>query len=300
MSRNIVRGPVMGYCGSVDMIHEQDLVEQIEAFELAIVCDYIRTQQRLQPQAGAEMLTNPCATAIYDGAGLETRIAGFGSDQAGDETDLRELLDWLGPKVNRPRPTSNYAAPPGIRFILGPLTGPKHRARLNRLGCVFHSASNVLTRSLKEPIREPVPTIEACQVRQSDRDSAVTMITRGFLDGGEPNEQHHLASTSYFEVPGAVHFTAQRNGKVMGGCAMFVRGEFALLTRMSVLPEYRGQRIQSTLIRHRLLAAKALGVQVAVMTAAPCQRSQRNAEREGFSAAYPRISLLLDTKSVDG
>ncbi len=282
------------------MIHEQDLVEQIEAFELAILCDYIRTQRRLQPQAGAEMLASPCATAIYDGAGLETRIAGFGPDQPDDETNLRELLDWLRPKVKTHRPDSNYAAPPGIRFILGPLIGPKHRARLNRLGCVFHSVSNVLTRSLEQPIREPEPTIEVSQVQQSGRDLAVTIITRGFLDGGEPNEQHHLASICYFEVPGAVHFIAQRNGRVMGGCAMFIRGEFALLTRMSVLPEYRGQRIQSTLIRHRLQAAKAMGAKVAVMTAAPCNRSQRNAEREGFSAAYPRVSLLLDTKSVDG
>lgn len=84
-------------------------------------------------------------------------------------------------------------------------------------------------------------------------------------------------------------YLAQLNGKAVGYAVMKMEGGVhAYLGGAATLPEFRGRKIYSTLLRKRLEDARALGFQIATIDAEPMSR--RVVTRYGFKE-YGKIAI---------
>lgn len=87
---------------------------------------------------------------------------------------------------------------------------------------------------------------------------------------------------------GVVCFLAECRGEPAAAAALAIHDGVALLAGASTVPEFRGQGIQSALLRERLTYGARAGCDLAMMAALPGSESQRNGERHGFRIAYTR------------
>jgi GNAT superfamily N-acetyltransferase len=81
---------------------------------------------------------------------------------------------------------------------------------------------------------------------------------------------------------------------VVGGAAMMVQQNIALLTGDAVLVPARRQGWHGRLIRARLQAAQRLGCEIAATVVLPGSASHRNYERAGFELIYVRVNIGRD------
>jgi ribosomal protein S18 acetylase RimI-like enzyme len=84
-------------------------------------------------------------------------------------------------------------------------------------------------------------------------------------------------------------YLARLNGRAVGYAEMHMPGAgHAYLGGAATLPEFRGQRIYSTLLRRRLEDARELGLRMATIDAEPMSR--RIVTRYGFKE-YGKIAI---------
>ncbi|BCS21476.1 GNAT family N-acetyltransferase [Aspergillus puulaauensis] len=85
-------------------------------------------------------------------------------------------------------------------------------------------------------------------------------------------------------------YLARISGQIAGAAGMALittpLGRVAELYIDSTVPEYRGQGVQTALLRARLDEAKKEGIDVATVTTWPTGTSARNVERAGFELGY--------------
>lgn len=268
------------------MIHERPLIERIERLDRALFEHYVDAQQDLYPEAVAKRTERGGIFALVDGAGLESRIAGFGDENSPDEATLDELIAWMQARLATPDHEDR-----SVRFVLSPLADAVHAERLAARGAYFVGVANVLTKDLANYKAIPLdPRISLGEGPEPTQASET--IARAYANGAS-TPRGTMVSSSYGAIEWFDHFLMRVDGEPAAGAALAMRDGIAFLTGMAVLPKFRGRRLQTALIRHRLSLAKAAGCTVAVVTAATAGLSQRNLERNGFSAAYPRISLRL-------
>jgi GNAT superfamily N-acetyltransferase len=66
----------------------------------------------------------------------------------------------------------------------------------------------------------------------------------------------------------------------------------AQLTGAATAPAHRGRGVQTALLSARLADAASAGCDIAVVTAQPASKSQRNVQRRGFDLLYTRAVLV--------
>jgi GNAT superfamily N-acetyltransferase len=178
-----------------------------------------------------------------------------------------------------------------IRCVLGPLAAASHAQRLTDRGASYGGVSNLLTLDLAgySPTKpDPRISLGAGEERFVPGETIVRAVS-----GGDADPRGLMVANSYSAIPWMDHFLVRVDGEPAGGGALAIRDGLAFLTGTAVLPAFRGQHLQTALIQHRLSVAKAAGCKVAFVTCDVASLSQRNLERSGFRAAYPRISLKL-------
>jgi GNAT superfamily N-acetyltransferase len=92
---------------------------------------------------------------------------------------------------------------------------------------------------------------------------------------------------------GAYCFIAELDGTPIAAGIVAIQNGVAVLGGASTIPAARRQGAQAALLQARLEYAAELGVDLAMLVAAPGSSSQRNAERKGFRPAYVRSKWVL-------
>lgn len=262
------------------------IAARAEALDRAVLVAYIETQQRDWPAGGAGLRAHGAGLAAFDGTGRDSRLIGL--DPA-DASALDALVAWHA----RTRAAARFPCPrhAALRVVLPPEADPATAAAaLGARGFTRRGKTPVLWRPLAEPVGDP--DIAIVEAGPADRLRAIEAIARGYLDGAEPDPLELQAGATWFDLPGAHHFLALRDGAVLGGAALVLRGSDALLGQMSVLPAHRRRGVQRALIAHRLEVARQLGATAVFATAAPGGPSQRNLERAGFVVSHTRVSWV--------
>ena len=133
-----------------------------------------------------------------------------------------------------------------------------------------------------------------------------TEVTARPIAPGEGAVWADTAARGWGELPGAEDFVrdmgavsagahgshcflAEVDGTPVAAGAITVHDGVALLAGASTIPAWRGRGAQGALLAVRLRFAAERGCDLAMMGALPGSASQRNAERQGFRIAYPRI-----------
>src|SRR5919204_621412 len=95
-----------------------------------------------------------------------------------------------------------------------------------------------------------------------------------------------------FAAAGVARYVALRDGVIAGGGSFRMAEGVAQLTRAATAPAHRGRGIQTALLSARLADAASAGCDIAVVTAQPASKSQRNVQRRGFDLLYTRAVLV--------
>ena len=130
----------------------------------------------------------------------------------------------------------------------------------------------------------PMPAAEAGHIHirpTTDRRVWADLVTRAAE--GSPAAHAALLRTAQVNA-NAAHglVVASVDGEDVGGAALGMSGETALLYSAGVLPAFRGRGVHGALVAARLGLAHALGTAVAVMKTVPNGPAERSALRHGF------------------
>jgi len=268
------------------MISDIATVLRLETTSRAIHEAYIDAQRRLFPKAGADRRNWPGVYAIVDAVGVESRVVVGASPEVAANPAIDAAIRWAAGRLAR-------LGDKPFRLELGPFATAEQRQYVAELGAWFDLQTVVLGLDVGSGSWRMDPRV-AQAATQRDQRMAETTIARGFMDGAEPSPAELRPAACFSAVQGFTHHVLSVLDEPAAGAALAIHDGVALLTGMSVLPAFRGQRLQSVMIRHRLALAAEARCGLALMTAAPMGRSLRNAQRVGFSILYARTNLRID------
>ena len=120
------------------------------------------------------------------------------------------------------------------------------------------------------------------------------VVASGFVAGKTASKDLQAVIEGTFRMSTATPFAADYEGKLAGGGLLMVHRRVGALCGAAVLPDVRGRGVHHALLEARLAAARALRCETAMVVAQPGTSSHRNAERAGFTVAYPRAKYVLD------
>lgn len=114
-----------------------------------------------------------------------------------------------------------------------------------------------------------------------------------------PREAIAGAMADLIHVPGFARYVAELDDAAggrgpAGGASLRLQAGIAQLCGSATLPNLRRRGVQSALLSRRLADAAAAGCDLAVVTTQPGSKSQRNAQRAGFSLLYSRAILVRE------
>lgn len=160
---------------------------------------------------------------------------------------------------------------------------------------------NVLLRPLPESETLAVPdrwplglTVERVEPTDGAAvDTYVRVSTSGFIPQGESLSQglREMALRAV-QLSGYDSFLARQGGQPVGAAGCATRDGTTTLFGASVLPDFRRRGVQQALILTRLMRARALGSERAIIVSRPGIPTERNAARVGFLLASVRAVLV--------
>lgn len=250
------------------MIHaDLALARRIEQASAAFGHDAVRAHRGLFPQSEAVALDCGSGVAVFlneDSPLTQVRGAGFG------EFSLDEVEEFFDSRT----------AP--VTFSLSPFADAALLTNLTRRGYEFGTFENTLARPVTQAdiAEDPDVTPAADPNAWSDllAESFFGVVTAMGRDLGQT--LYAIPSCHNLEIPGAA------------GAQLDIRDGLAVLQCDGTLERFRGQGLQSKLIRARLSLAAQSGCDLAVADTQPGSQSQRNYERAGFQVIYTKVTLI--------
>jgi hypothetical protein len=260
-------------------------------------------------ESGAPVAITPVGGthAVYGGPGQPfNKVAGLGFVAPLHEREVEQL-------------EAAYDARGGeIRVEQSSLADPAVAAMLSRRGYALVGYENVLGLALTPPvIARFAQECEAARAEgiaiavagPGELQTWIRTVAEGFLtpdsyDGPPPTESFAREAierifADFSGAPGAALYLARRGATVAGGGSLRIVEGLAQLGGASTLPAHRRHGVQSTLLRARLVAAAALGCDLAVVTTEPASKSQQNVQRAGFALLYVRAILVRPSPAED-
>ena len=256
---------------------------RIELAEAVNCLEITRTIQRLRPEAGATWREIAGGWALYGGAGSPVnKVLAAGLDAAVTPSHLDRIEEFY---LTRACP---------VEFALCPLAHPSLMALLAVRGYRLTQLETTMTRRIAAHERWPGPD-DGARVRiaeDSEKSLVARVIFRAFGEGKKLSEDDLALASMSFRMPVEAAFLAEVDGRPAAGAAMAIRDGVALFYGDAVLPEYRGRRFQSALLRARLLYCVEHGVDVVAASTLPGSTSESNYERAGFRVLYTRPTMI--------
>jgi GNAT superfamily N-acetyltransferase len=240
---------------------------------------------------GGNSFTIPVAGGVACFAETDSpynKVAGLGFD--GVPTDAE--LDGVE------RAYAACGAP--VQVELSNLADPKILDVLNGRGYRLVSFENVLGRALAGGVEPAVPLgMEVRRTRAEEFEDWLDAVVRATL---HPDTQgvpwyedfpRHILENAERDgaAAGVVHYSALREGVVLGGGGLRVADGIAQMAGAGTAPEHRRQGVQTALTSVRLADAAVAGCDIAVVTTQPGSKSQENVQRQGFGVLYTRAVL---------
>ncbi len=177
----------------------------------------------------------------------------------------------------------------GFNWMVGPLDTPADLGeRLERHGLLYAGSESVMVRRGLDDLEIPVNpelTIEIVDCHDPVKFSqAVRIITTCFHMPAEDVESWQKMWLDEFThpIPGREEliYNALLDDKPIANARLILQGGLAYLGGAGTLPEYRGHKVYSTLLRKRLEDARTRGYEIAMIEAGPMSR--RVVARYGF------------------
>ncbi|MGB8222439.1 MAG: GNAT family N-acetyltransferase [Polyangiales bacterium] len=173
----------------------------------------------------------------------------------------------------------------GVQWTVGPFdTPPDLGERLLRHGFLHAGKVAMMLRFGLDDL-DSIPTntdIEIIDLRERPdlREASLQVGAKAFYWDSEQIDQRREEWFSEIEQPNARAFIALLDGAPVANGNLFFQSGVAYLGGAATLPEFRGRRIYSTMLRSRLECARDEGYEVAMTYAEPMSR--RIVSRFGF------------------
>jgi predicted N-acetyltransferase YhbS len=177
----------------------------------------------------------------------------------------------------------------GFQWFVGPADTPTDlRERLERHGLVLSGEQALMVRKALDNLdipRNPELAVELVDVTaEADMEAAMQIVARAFHWPPELTEKRRAGLYERMRRGHArqreLFYLARLNGVSVGTASIDMVAGIGYLGGAATLPEFRNRRVYSTLLRHRLEAARARGYQVSAIHAEPMSR--RVVSRYGF------------------
>jgi len=155
--------------------------------------------------------------------------------------------------------------------------------------------TNVMARTVSDAASEgrphvnPQVNIERASPQQSDLWALA--VAQGFAESYPVTAELLEVMKVFAQAPETVCYLARIDGKVDGGAALAIRDGIAGLFGASTLPAFRGNGVQTALLKVRLDHAIRARCELAVSLAQPGSSSERNIVRHGFQVLYTRVKF---------
>jgi ribosomal protein S18 acetylase RimI-like enzyme len=185
-----------------------------------------------------------------------------------------------------------------VRVELPTLAEPATLAGLIARGYRLRGFENVLGLSLAAAGAEPTDVAVEPVTAATDRGWRDALV-HGFAspDGtGATIDQYAWDAIAQVmddmaRAPGLRRYVALVDGEIAGAASARIDHGILQLCGASTLPRFRRRGVQRALLGSRLVAGRADGCDLAVVTTAPGSQSQANVMRHGFALLYARAIL---------
>jgi GNAT superfamily N-acetyltransferase len=265
-----------------------DLVtaRRLEATEAALTGGFARRTAELRPGSGAFVEAVAGGWALCCGtASPLNKCSGLGLLGSVREEDLGRIEAMLRPSKI-------------VVIDVCPLADVSLLEWTAGRGYAMNEIENVLVLGLAgRPAIESPPGVEVREARDSEAELWSRTVGQGFAGEAPLTDEMLEMGVTMFGIPGCRAYLAFVGGTVAGGAGFGVHERVAALYGTSVLPAFRGRRIQSALLEVRLRAATELGCDLAKIATRPGTVSQRNAERAGFRVVYSKPQVFKTLSS---
>ncbi len=170
----------------------------------------------------------------------------------------------------------------GFTWFTGPFDSPRDlRERLEKRGLALAGDQALMVRTSLQNLDDiPInPSVEIELLNGSDDkaiEAAVQIMAVSFhltpqqVDERRPSFFDRIKNPEFRKWE--MQYLARLDGKPVADARVILRGGIAYLGGASTLPDYRGQKIYSTLLRKRLEVARERGYEIAAIHAEPMSR----------------------------
>jgi GNAT superfamily N-acetyltransferase len=254
---------------------ERSAAATAAGFAAALAAQDSSWHSETRPLAGGHLVL--CGPGLYVNRGIAVGIDEPLTDADLDIVEQRSAAVGVPPSVE----VTDVTHPGSSRSLQR--RSFEHDAESDVTVCVIELEQSDVT-------FEDLPELERITVTDSSLEQWMDVSAEGW---GHVTAAARRAADAFAH---AAHVTGDRllmaidagDGRPLGCASLTIAGEVATLGGMSTIPAERGRGVQSALIRHRLVAARASGCSVAVSSARTGGPSERNLMRHGFVATHTR------------
>lgn len=253
------------------------LARRLERAEGRANVAFVEARARVEPNVGATWMTVAGVFAMFDGVHSPlTQTFGLGVFEHVGDDEFARLEAFFRER----------GAPPAHEVC--PLIAPDTLARLNGRGYRPAEFSTVLVRPTALPTAA-ANGVSAREIGPDERDLWSSIAGEGWsTESAEVGAFVEAFGRVVTRANGVHCFIAEKDGAAIAAGTLTLTDDVALLSGATTIPSGRNQGAQRALLDARLRYARAQGLALAMMVAAPGSASQRNAERQGFRIVYTR------------
>jgi GNAT superfamily N-acetyltransferase len=246
--------------------------------------------KRLDPRSGATALSVGGGHAVFMGAGSPlSQAQGLGLSGPVAEPEIERMEEFF-----RERKTATQVE-------VASLADPSLLVLFSRRGYQIVEQTHLLTLPLEPSEAQPGSVgrtdgkVQVSKVMPDEIRPWAEVVLRSFFEGPEEPPPTLLeGAVAMGLTPSTTGWMARIDDRIAGGGSLVIHDGVALICGDGTLPEFRGQGVQSALLRIRLDQARRAGCDLAVICTHPGSGSQRNAERQGFHVAYGRTMMVRE------
>lgn len=274
--------------GGKPLFADLDLARRLERTDAWVGLTSAQIHCALYPESGATAVAVPGGYAVFRGIGSPlTQVLGLGMDGPVTEGEMEQMEEFFERRDSR------------VQVELCPFADRSAFRLLAMRGYAPLEGSNMLVRRLKPEMRVDIP-VTSPVVRRCGPEEAelwAHTVIRGFSAKEALDESNAAVLTGLFSQPGTICVLATLEGTPAGAGALSSHQDVAALYGATTLPGFRRRGVQRAILQTLLNLAIDQQCDLAYSLTQPGSVSQRNLEREAFSVAYTRFTMVRNHPS---